>query len=186
MVPLTLCSLFRQETPLVGVATQGEVLVRICILKCEIKGRQWPINPLHWVMRGAGVTEDDVPPEFRGVWVMPVGAGQVEGESGRFRWSPAYGEGVEVSGPFRLGVEAFDRMDGEPFSHGPYGMDVWLDGVQIHSHRMDTLDFSTNGDVAAHIDLAAWQDRRSRVAPASSPSGQSTRHLFQSQQHVAS
>ena len=124
---------------------------------------QWPINPLHWVMRGAGVTEDDVPPEFRGVWVMPVGAGQVEGESGRFRWSPAYGEGVEVSGPFRLGVEAFDRMDGEPFSHGPYGMDVWLDGVQIHSHRMDTLDFSTNGDVAAHIDLAAWQDRRSRV-----------------------
>ena len=124
---------------------------------------QWPINPLHWVMQGAGVTQDAVPPEFRGVWVMPVAGGRVEGESDRFRWGPAYGGGVQVSGPFRLGVEAFDRMDGEPFSHGPYGLDVWLDGTRIYSHRMDTLSFSTNGDVSAHIDLAAWQDRRSRV-----------------------
>ena len=28
---------------------------------------------------------------------------------------------------------------------------------------MDTLDFSTNKDVSAHIDIAAWQDRRTRV-----------------------
>ena len=54
-------------------------------------------------------------------------------------------------------------MDGEPFSHGPYCLDVWLDGTRIYSHRMDTFSFSTNVDVSAHIDLAAWQDRRSRV-----------------------
>ena len=124
---------------------------------------QWPINPLHWAMKGQGVTQDDVPPEFRGVWVMPLDGAEVEGEAKRFRWSPAYGESAKVAGPFRLGVEAFDRMDGEPFSHGPYGMDVWFDGELVHSHRMDTLDFSTNGDVVAHVDLAAWQDRRSRV-----------------------
>ena len=87
----------------------------------------------------------------------------MESESARFRWSPAYGDGVRVGGGFRLGVEAFDRLDGEPFTHGPYGMDVWLDSTMIHSHRMDTLDFSTNGDVSAHIDLAAWQDRRTRI-----------------------
>lgn len=124
---------------------------------------QWPVNPLRWTFEGEGITEDPIPPEFRAVWVMPAEGGTVESESARFRWSPAYGDGVRVGGGFRLGVEAFDRLDGEPFTHGPYGMDVWLDSTMIHSHRMDTLDFSTNGDVSAHIDLAAWQDRRTRI-----------------------
>jgi len=124
---------------------------------------QWPINPLHWTLVGDGMTRDDVPPEFRGVWVLPSGSGEVEGARERFRWSPAYGESVRVAGPFRLGVEAFDKLDGEPFTHGPYGMDVFLDDSLIHRHRMDTLDFSTNKDVSAHIDIAAWQDRRTRV-----------------------
>lgn len=124
---------------------------------------QWPLNPLRWTFEGEGVTADPIPPEFRAVWVMPAEGGTVESESARFRWSPAYGDGVRVGGGFRLGVEAFDRLDGEPFTHGPYGMDVWLDSTMIHSHRMDTLDFSTNGDVSAHIDLAAWQDRRTRI-----------------------
>ena len=124
---------------------------------------QWPINPLRWTLVGAGVTEDDVPPEFRGVWVLPAGDGEVEGARDRFRWSPAYGESLQVAGPFHLGVEAFDRLDGEPFTHGPHGIDVFLDDSLIHRHRMDTLDFSTNKDVSAHIDIAAWQDRRTRV-----------------------
>ena len=124
---------------------------------------QWPINPLHWTLVGEGMTEDDVPPEFRGVWVLPADGGQAEGATDRFRWSPAYGESVRVAGPFRLGVEAFDKLDREAFTHGPYGIDVFLDDRLIHRHRMDTLDFSTNKDVSAHIDIAAWQDRRSRV-----------------------
>lgn len=124
---------------------------------------QWPINPLRWTLVGEGVTEDDVPPEFRGVWVLPAGDCEIEGARDRFRWSPAYGESVRVAGPFHLGVEAFDRLDGEPFTHGPHGIDVFLDDSLIHRHRMDTLDFSTNKDVSAHIDIAAWQDRRTRV-----------------------
>ena len=124
---------------------------------------QWPLNPLRWTFEGEGMTEDRIPPEFRAVWVMPNEGSTVEGESARFRWNPAYGDGVRVAGGFRLGVEAFDRLDREPFTHGPYGMDVWLDSVMVHSHRMDTLDFSTNGDVSAHIDVAAWQDRRTRI-----------------------
>ena len=68
-----------------------------------------------------------------------------------------------MAGPFHLGVEAFDPLDGEPFTHGPHGIDVFLDDSLIHRHRMDTLDFSTNKDVSAHIDIAAWQDRRTRV-----------------------
>lgn len=134
-------------------------------LHFEVRDRltQWPLNPLRWAFEGEGVTADVVPPEFKAVWVMPVAGATVESEPVRFRWSPAYGEGVRVAGGFRLGVEAFDRLDGEPFTHGPYGMDVWLDSTWIHSHRMDTLDFSTNGDVSAHIDLAAWQDRRTRI-----------------------
>ena len=111
---------------------------------------QHPINPLLWVFEGAGFTEDVVPPEFRGVWVVPEKAGTVEGSADRFRWTAAYGEGLRVAGPFSLGVEGFDRLDGERFTHGPYGVDVWMDGELMHSHRMDTLDFSTNGDVAAH------------------------------------
>ena len=124
---------------------------------------QWPINPLRWTLVGEGVTEDDVPPEFRGVWVLPAGDCEIEGARERFRWSPAYGESVRVAGPFHLGVEAFDRLDGERFTHGPHGIDVFLDDSLIHRHRMDTLDFSTNKDVSAHIDIAAWQDRRTRV-----------------------
>lgn len=134
-------------------------------LHFEVRDRrtQWPINPLRWTFEGQGMTADPIPPEFRAVWVMPVGEATVEGEAQRFRWSPAYDKGVRVAGGFRLGVEAFDRLDTEPFTHGPYGMDVWLDSVLIHSHRMDTLDFGTNGDVSAHIDIAAWQDRRTRI-----------------------
>lgn len=124
---------------------------------------QWPINPLHWTFVGEGMAVDNVPPEFRGVWVVPQAGGAVEGGRERFRWSPAYGESVKVAGPFHLGVEAFDRLDGEAFTHGPYGLDVFLDDSLIHRHRMDTLDFSTNKDVSAHIDVAAWQDRKSRV-----------------------
>ena len=124
---------------------------------------QHPINPLHWVFEGAGITDDLVPPEFRGVWVVPELSGTVEGGAERFRWTAAYGPGLHVAGPFSLGVEGFDRLDGERFTHGPYGMDVWMNGDLIHSHRMDTLDFSTNGDVSAHIDLPAWQDRKGRV-----------------------
>lgn len=124
---------------------------------------QHPINPLHWTMRGAGVTADPVPPEFRGIWVVPERGGTVEGEPERFRWSPAYSAGVQVSGHFRIGVEGFDRLDNEPFMHGPYGLDVWLGDSLVYSHRMDTLDFSTNGDVSAHIDLPSWQDRKARV-----------------------
>ena len=124
---------------------------------------QWPINPLHWTLVGEGMTHDDVPPEFRAVWVLPVGGAMAEGARERFRWSPAYGETVRVAGPFRLGVEAFDKLDGEAFTHGPYGLDVFLNDSLIHRHRMDTLDFSTNKDVSAHIDIAAWQDRRTRV-----------------------
>lgn len=124
---------------------------------------QRPINPLHWTFEGAGVTQDMVPPEFRGVWVVPETTGTVEGSPDRFRWTAAYGEGLRVAGPFSLGVEGFDRLDGERFTHGPYGIDVWMNDSLIHSHRMDTLDFSTNADVAAHIDLPAWQDRKGRV-----------------------
>ena len=127
------------------------------------QGTQWPINPLHWTLVGDGMSEDNVPSEFRGVWFLPEAPARVEGAQERFRWSPAYGDQVRVSGPFRLGVEAFDRLDGEPFTHGPYGIDVYLDSVLLHSHRMDTLDFSTNKDVSAHVDIAAWQDRKSRV-----------------------
>ena len=124
---------------------------------------QWPINPLHWTFVGESMAEDNVPPEFRGVWVLPQANGAVEGGQERFRWSPAYGESVTVAGPFHLGVEAFDRLDGEAFTHGPYGLDVFLNDSLIHRHRMDTLDFATNKDVSAHIDVAAWQDRKSRV-----------------------
>lgn len=124
---------------------------------------QHPINPLLWRLEGAGVTRDQVPPQFRGIWVVPEPGGRVEGDPVRFRWTAAYGEGVRVAGPFTVGVEGFDRMDGEGFTHGPYGLDVWLNDSLVHRHRMDTLDFSTNRDVSAHIDLPAWQDRKGRV-----------------------
>ena len=124
---------------------------------------QFPINPLQWVFSGQSMSKDQVPPEFRGVWVVPGEGATVEGQPERFRWTPAYGEGVRVAGAFTVGVEAFDRLDGEPFTHGPYGIDVWLDDSLVYRHRMDTLSFSTNGDVSAHIDLAQWQDRKSRV-----------------------
>jgi len=124
---------------------------------------QRPMNPLHWTFEGAGVTQDLIPPEFRGVWVIPENTGTVEGGTDRFRWTAAYGDGLRVSGPFSLGIEGFDRLDGERFTHGPYGVDVWMNDSLVHSHRMDTLDFATNSDVSAHIDLPAWQDRKGRV-----------------------
>lgn len=124
---------------------------------------QFPINPLQWKFMGQSMSEDLVPPEFRGVWIVPVEGAAVEGQADRFRWTPAYGVGVRVAGAFTVGVEAFDRLDGEPFTHGPFGMDVrWGDSL-VYRHRMDTLSFSTNGDVSAHIDLPAWQDRKARV-----------------------
>ena len=43
---------------------------------------QWPINPLRWTLVGEGVTEDDVPPEFRAVWVLPVGDCEGKGRGG--------------------------------------------------------------------------------------------------------
>jgi len=124
---------------------------------------QHPINPLHWSFSGKGMAEDPVPPEFRGVWVMPEPGGRVEGASERFRWTAAYAEGVRAAGPFTLGVEGFDRLARDAYIHGPYGVDVWFGDSLVHSHRMDTLNFSTNGDVSAHIDLPAWQDRKARV-----------------------
>ena len=124
---------------------------------------QHPVNPLHWSFSGQGMAADPVPPEFRGVWVVPEQGGQVEGAPERFRWTAAYAEGVRASGPFTLGVEGFDRLAEDAYIHGPYGVDVWFADSLVHSHRMDTLDFSTNGDVSAHIDLPAWQDRKARV-----------------------
>lgn len=124
---------------------------------------QYPINPLHWSFKGAGVTDDQVPPEFRGIWVVPEPGSAVEGQPERFRWTAAYAEGLRVAGPFSMGVEGFDRLDGERFTHGPYGLDVWFGDSLVHSHRMDTLSFQTNSDVSAHIDLPAWQDRKGRV-----------------------
>lgn len=124
---------------------------------------QHPVNPLLWHLEGAGVTRDQVPPEFRGVWIVPESGGQVLGQHERFKWTADFGQKVRVSGPFNVGVEGFDRMDGEGFTHGPYGVDVWFRDSLVYSHRMDTLDFSTNKDVSAHIDLPAWQDRKGRV-----------------------
>ena len=79
------------------------------------------MNPLHWTFEGAGVTQDLIPPEFRGVWVIPENTGTVEGGTDRFRWTAAYGDGLRVAGPFSLGIEGFDGLDGERFTHGPYG-----------------------------------------------------------------
>ena len=124
---------------------------------------QHPINPLHWSFIGEGVAEDQIPPEFRGVWVVPEPGATVEGAAERFKWTPAYAEGVRTAGPFSLGVEGFDRLAKDGFIHDPYGIDVWLGESLVHSHRMDTLDFSNNGDVSAHIDLPQWQDRKGRV-----------------------
>ena len=138
-------------------------------LHFEVRDRatQHPLNPLAW-----GLTDEDVvPPAFKALWLIPVDAaadssGAVINSTETLRWTPEQGAWARVEGPVRLGVEAFDRMDGTGFVHGLYGLDVYAVGDSLellHSHRMDELSFSTNKDVAAHTIYSRWREQKARI-----------------------
>ena len=119
-------------------------------------GTQRPLNPLDgWV---------DKPDTRRPV----IGQLWVEGE-GALAGFPRGADSIAVPGVFRLGVEAYDLLDGASNVCGIRTMQATLrhetTGHVLVDHRfeIDVLDFSVNKHMNAHALYPVWQSQRDQV-----------------------
>jgi len=118
---------------------------------------QKPLNPLLWQFEIA----DETDPELRGIWLLPVGNGSI---NGRQRPVKLEREGVVVAaGGFRVAIDALDRLDAARNSCGIYKAEMRVDEELVHAWELDTLDFSVNRDMNAHAYFPAWSSTGEQV-----------------------
>lgn len=128
-------------------------------LHFEIRDKhQHPVNPLHFDLP----ISDKRPPEIGALTVVPLNRWGVEQQEDAISVSPSDTGRVEP-GPIHLGVKAIDRLDGASNVCGVYKIEVYIDGSPHFECTIDTLDFSVNQDMNAHVYYPTWKNGRSNV-----------------------
>jgi len=119
---------------------------------------QHPVNPLHWDLPIA----DNRPPEVGSLKVIPVDRQGMEIRE--LAIDAKAGDTTEVrSGELHLGVWSIDRLDGASNVCGVYSIEVEIDGAKYFQYTIDTLDFSVNQDMNAHVYFPTWKKGRKSV-----------------------
>ena len=128
-------------------------------LHFEIRDKhQHPVNPLHFDLP----ISDKRAPEIGDLTVVPLNRWGVEQQEDAISVSPKDTGRVE-SGPIHLGVKAIDRLDGASNVCGVYKIEVSIDNSPHFECTIDTLDFSVNKDMNAHVYYPTWKNGRSNV-----------------------
>ena len=119
---------------------------------------QHPVNPLHWDLP----IKDNRPPEVGTLKVIPVDSQGMEIH--QMAIDVKAGDTTEVrSGELHLGVWSIDRLDGSSNVCGVYSIEVEIDGTKYFQCTIDTLDFSVNKDMNAHVYFPTWKKGRMSV-----------------------
>lgn len=119
---------------------------------------QHPVNPLHWDLP----VSDKRPPEVGNLKVIPVGSNGLE-NTGLSIDAKAGDTTLVYAGEVHLGVYSIDRLDGASNVCGVYNIEVEIDGERYFSCTIDTLDFSVNKDMNAHVYYPTWKKGRKSV-----------------------
>ena len=120
--------------------------------------QQHPVNPLHWDLPIA----DNRPPEVGNLKVIPIDSNGLEKREMAF--DVKAGDTTKVkSGEVHLGVWSIDRLDAASNVCGVYSIDVDVNGKKYFSCTIDTLDFSVNKDMNAHVYYSTWKKGRMSV-----------------------
>lgn len=64
---------------------------------------------------------------------------------------------INVSGPFGIAVKIIDRIDGQPFRFGLFGLDLFIDGIKQYSIKYENFDFDEGELVYTERDYALIQ-----------------------------
>ena len=113
---------------------------------------QHPVNPLHWDLP----VSDKRPPEVGNLKVIPVGSNGLE-NTGLSIDVKAGDTTLVYAGEVHLGVYSIDRLDGASNVCGVYNIEVEINGERYFSCTIDTLDFSVNKDMNAHVYYPTWK-----------------------------
>ena len=120
--------------------------------------QQHPVNPLHWDLP----ITDNRPPEVGKLKVIPIDANGLE-KRGIDVDAKAGDTTLVKAGEVHLGVWSIDRLDGSSNVCGVYSIDVKVDGKEYFRCTIDTLDFSVNKDMNAHVYYSTWKKGRKSV-----------------------
>ncbi len=120
--------------------------------------QQHPVNPLHWDLP----ITDNRPPEVGKLKVIPIDANGLE-KRGIDVDAKAGDTTLVKAGEVHLGVWSIDRLDEASNVCGVYSIDVKVDGKEYFRCTIDTLDFSVNKDMNAHVYYSTWKKGRKSV-----------------------
>lgn len=117
-----------------------------------------PVNPLLFDFNIA----DTRPPELGNLIAIPVDS---QGQELRDIVATAKnGDTTHVrEGQLHLGIEAIDRLDAASNVCGIYRLEVEISGNEYFSCVIDTLDYSVNKDMNAHVYYPFWADSRKSI-----------------------
>lgn len=120
-----------------------------------------PTNPL---LYGFNIP-DHLAPVIKSLRIYPLGTNSFINEDKKPIVYKTVGTGgnfhlvtdsvTSVAGPFGIGIETFDRLDGVPNKCAIYTIDLVVDGHTVSSFRMDEFAFSETRYVNSYIDYAA-------------------------------
>lgn len=105
---------------------------------------------------------DDVPPVIEALALRPLGIGsRLNGAFERQAWEPISENGqltlpdtLTATGDLGLELLAYDRANGTPHQNGLNCVEVLLDGVETHVHRLDRFSDELTRDINVHTDYA--------------------------------
>lgn len=105
---------------------------------------------------------DDVPPVIEAIALRPIGIGsRLNGTFERQAWEPVFQNGqltlpdtLTATGNLGLELLAYDRANGTPNQNGLNCVEVLLDGVETHVHRLENLSNELTRDINVHTDYA--------------------------------
>ena len=127
--------------------------------------RNRPLNPL---VNGFEF-DDDVPPEFVSLAVIPLGTETVAHGSPlptvltARRVRPrryVIRDTIAVNGPFGLAVEAHDRLPQSRYQPTVYGLSLTVDGARHYSVQFDRFRFAEGPLVELERDHSQWRSSR--------------------------
>lgn len=117
-----------------------------------------PVNPLLFDFD----ISDTRPPELGALIAIPVDSQGSELRS--LVASCSNGDTISVlPGQLHLGIEAIDRLDAASNVCGIYRLEVSVAGNDYFSCIIDTLDYSVNKDMNAHVYYPFWADSRKSI-----------------------
>lgn len=123
---------------------------------------QLPLNPLHY---GFDVL-DNIRPTISQLLVTPLSdTSLVEGASLESTYRPTASSGagrisgvIKAYGEIGFSLNTVDQYTGYPNKCGVYEIELEKNGVPVFLQRMDTLNFSTNRYINAHMDYRRFKE----------------------------